>query len=804
MPTDLDDPSLGLQRDGLLNLRRATRSRASDTEVIEQLPDAVHAVISIIVGEMSTERKSLSALKTALMGVCLTERFDDETGNPLETPLGELIEIWDAWRLDLRCGWGDGRTGLRLAFKHQTVLDGGSRRRRDEPLYLRHQDDSESLDAAWNRVKHGSGRLAVAACAAFFPPQRRVAVTGVAEPVDMPSAWELVAQLILWGPDETQLRLLQYLADEAHRQVRPRGNRCEGGQLSHGSLANVASNVYTVINAIHRVAQNFSALQGWRKKPERIQISDIDAQVQEWLADRTAVPLATARRARKRLKDDVEKRRGRDGRPRNALRSLRDLIMFDLVSLGVRIGELARITPADVLEHVSIGDYVGAAIRFHPSKPRRGAKRLRQPRLRPITEETLLYLKEWFALAGLDPSDAAQSIWSSSRSDNGQRRRLRAASLSNRFGASKTGTAVKIIPKPDTGGYSAHALRHMAEQLAWAVGAHWLASEPAWQERVSAQVFADALLDHAMASDRLGYKDLEANRDVWAMRALIGAPEHNVHGVLALLQGVEGARLGWDLATIKDAHEGREAADKVREDLSLAQAELKVELRTVRHRTLPPIPRDAPGDQDRIDALLRKVEVLLERDEAREARQREERRVYDQLEEARDRLAHAEERRQGALRVLLTLRAGGRSLPIDDAQPTTAELRRGSASVAGACGLEDETWEEALERAGIDPSVLDANDSEPQGPRRVRHLLNMPEFALLLSLTEGAVRKRIRRIFPEDKAQSPVIVKGPKLRFIDVDQLPRTFLGDLLPEQLDLLEEMLSIPMGRVCGGRTI
>jgi hypothetical protein len=71
-------------------------------------------------------------------------------------------------------------------------------------------------------------------------------------------------------------------------------------------------------------------------------------------------------------------------------------------------------------------------------------------------------------------------------------------------------TKLFTADSPLTLGRSAHTLRHLAEQLAYQAGRHdvTVADEP-----IPAQAYADALLDHAIASDRLGYKDTQQRRE---------------------------------------------------------------------------------------------------------------------------------------------------------------------------------------------------------------------------------------------------------------------------------------------------
>ena len=77
----------------------------------------------------------------------------------------------------------------------------------------------------------------------------------------------------------------------------------------------------------------------------------------------------------------------------------------------------------------------------------------------------------------------------------------------------------------------------------------------------------------------------------------------------------------------------------------------------------------------------------------------------------------------------------------------------------------------------------------------------------MLGITDGALRKRLRgdHAPPFDLVglDSPLIVLSSKLRCIDADKLPTAFLKRLLPEQLEMIEQLLAVPMGTTrWGGR--
>jgi hypothetical protein len=82
-----------------------------------------------------------------------------------------------------------------------------------------------------------------------------------------------------------------------------------------------------------------------------------------------------------------------------------------------------------------------------------------------------------------------------------------------------------LVPRPTNSGYgySAHAFRHLAERLAFAVGRERVRRQGP-ESALTAQAHADALLDHEMRHDLLGYKDLasEPSRELLAREAAFG------------------------------------------------------------------------------------------------------------------------------------------------------------------------------------------------------------------------------------------------------------------------------------------
>ena len=831
LPSELHDPRLGLGDDDLIELFQGVEPEDWSPARAKQLRHATHAVCSHIIGEMSTERSRLAGVKKAMMGVCVTELPDLEGPHPPGTAFEDLLEVREFWRKDPYCGWGTGPAGLRMVFEAGEIAV-PSRTRGDQPLKLRHRGDFQTLDAAYNRARRTRSLLPVPLCAAFFPPRRMMAIEGVAEPVVAPSAMEFVAQLIVWGPAETRARLVEYLSVEAEREVSPRVDRPQGGQVADSTLENIASDIGSVTLRIHELSGTCEGLEHWRVKMKPVTIDELDAQVEEWRADRRAVPIQVLRRSRNASRERVEARRDRNGRLQHAQTDLRDMLLLDFTTLGLRIGEVARIAPTDVLDHVCIGSYEGPAIRMYPQKRRGGSNRARTARMRPISRETHRYALEYFEIMGLERDDAALSLWvSRRREENGDPGRLTNGALSARLGGIGSPDSVPLLPRSSGGGYSAHAVRHLAEQLAFSVGAEFLKADPTQQEHVTALVFGDALLNHTMSSDRHGYKGLVANRGLWAMRAVIGVPEKGVSGLIDLIQTDAGARRSYDIEEIVRRCTRITSAEERCADLERELLKERSQLSAVIARELPETPSESEVTLDQA------VRLLLALNGEQAVQRREERIRRDAIDLLRDALDVVRREETRARSALDGLRAMGKTHVIPDRELTTAELR---ASGAQACGLEDETWDQALARARKEAVAVaaatgaraltddeacvrrcplcrseavdgsEAKVTDTLLPPRVRRHLNMAEFCALVRISDGGTARKWFRgetnpPFPIDGPESPVVVQGARLRFLDVDKLPDYFLMSLLPEQREMLEEMLRIPMGETgWGGRKL
>ena len=804
LPNTLDDPAIGLGFDAMTDLLRATGVPAGwSAKMASELSEATHCVISRVIGEATQDRKMWANASGTLADVCCTDYLDvDEFLH--DTPFVSFAEARMEMRGRQGFGFGTGCGALRRLHEHTKDSDGGFAhivaRRHEGPWRPKGPRDHQALDQAWKIAVSNArrrARLPVTVCAAFAPPARPI--EGPDGPMVAPSFWQMVAVLLIAGPDETEARLIALLGDRADR-------------LSADSLSAKASDLHRWALAAHAVSAGFPRLlASWQERPVRTSLGKVQATISERKVDRRAVPLLLVRRARLELIAQVEGRRRRDGslRPDRSFTVLRDLVMLDLIAqTGARVCEIADIRPRDVLFawrwDDADGSYTAPAVIIHVAqKGRGGYKRARVPMVQPIAAQTARYLRDWLTFTGLQPEDE-NSIWLSRACDcaalgasaarTAAAARMPRQTISSRLAGSKSERSQPILPRPGGGGYSANTLRHLNEALAYAVGVEWLRGHDEWTDRVSAQVFADAHLTHKMCKDALGYRDLEANRPLWMLRAGIGDPDRGVPGVIELISGDAGARRGWELDSIRDAvmelnraHEALNRADQQAAALRLAR-------RALREQPLPYVPSDLStlsGDE--------RMELLLRRDAARERHEREHWRLDDDIEQADKDRTSQKASLVACEEALRHIERNGRRTPIHDGLPTHAELTsRGEVGTA----LDAESWEQALDRIDVAPIAVTPSPATPS--TRIREELNLNEFAAVLGITDGTLRKRLRGatrpLFPLTGDDSPLVIVGDRdtsrRRYIIVNKLPASFMRRLLPEQREMIEELLAVPMG--------
>lgn len=781
---------------------------------------AAHAFLSFEVGGRASRRGAWGGRMRGLAGVMMAER------RGLTVPFPRFAALYTEFRGDYRWGWGDGGGGLKRLYRRcqqdPTLLGTDPHRRR--PLLPDSPNDYSALDTAW-RIQRSSGGDAhtflpllpydVVGC--FAPSRRRVMVRIPAalpgddaqqRPLDVPSLWELIAVAFVLGPGELFSRAERFIDQESMRVIRPRRDHAFEAHEplnSPNTLEALRGNLNGSLKTMGDIGRRIPALRSQWEHVTLIGPLDREIRRRGRSTNRTAVPLSAFRRANLANTAQLQSSRktSRDGGSAFAEKEkkrytsvLRRLLWQQLYgSLAARPTELVptlRVKHFDPAHRFDLGDEtaIWPALLYEPAK----AVPI-PPHWRPLHTQTVELLQEWIEWMELGPRD-----WLFPRGH-----RL-TPWLAGEVGSSFSDDTVIPLPGQDHG-YSLGRLRHMGESLGFNVGTLLLEANPAYDERVSAQVFADANLGHVMSNiDKLGYKDLEARREFFAFRVAIGDPEKGVPGTLDFLFGDAGARKGWDLAEIRanlrelDAATGRaqraEAALGAAER-ALKHAERRLDATFERRRG-----KNAHDDDGRAsDEALREAEHRQRRArDAREDATREADRAGRDVERARARLD--------------SVKAGGRTFPLDDREAQQHEI------TDGGVALDLETWEQALHQAEAIRGTASAALSSPAGGpaivTRIRNHINLQELAGVCNISDRTVRNWCRSgelkgggvseaPFPVEGPESPLVTVTSRLRCIAVERLPREFMDRLSPSQLELIEQILMVEMGTTrWGGPTI
>jgi hypothetical protein len=765
----------------------------------EALALAAHAFLSFEVGARGGMRGAWSARMRGLAGVVMTQRAG------LATPFPAFAEAYAEFRGDSRWGWGDGEGGLRRLYERGLSRGRGFAQvdpHAGKPFKLSHSRDHRALDSAWRLAKTAGGEaesfIPLLPCdvVGCFAPARRLVMlddgAGHQRPVPVPSVWEIVAVAFALGPSGLLARAERFLALEAQRPARRRRDHKsdEDEPLATTTLEGIRGNFNGSIAAMADIARRLPELRESWSFPGKLGPLDRELRRRGRTTTRTAVPLSAFRRARAEHVELLERSRttSRDGGSRDGKKEtkryttvLRRLIWLDLhAQTAARAAEIA---PSLLVKHFEAahrfdleGEIVIApAILLTPAKEVPIA-----PHWRPIHPSTAELLAEWIQWMELGPRD-----WLFPHED-----RLVAWSARQ---AGTTFTNQNIIPQPGLDhGYQLVRLRHLGEALGYTVGAGWLTANAAYVDRVSAQVFADALLAHVMSQDRLGYKDLEDNRELWAYRVAVGDPRNDVPGVLDYLYGDAGARKGWNVDEVRAALRALDAATarQTEADAALGTAEraatrtaLRVDGMFARGRPRPGTVTDTADAHRAWDDQLRHAqhESVSARDRLDDARRRRDEIKHD-VEHARSHLA--------------AIKKAGRTFSLPDAEPLQHELD------GEETALDHETWEQVLTRAETvrGAALLALAPAGEPVLQRLRHHLNLQELAGLCDVADRTVRNWAaapdRSPLATDGKASPLIVISQRNRFVAVDRLSEAFLQRLTPSQHELMDQMLLVPMG--------
>ena len=366
--------------------------------------------------------------------------------------------------------------------------------------------DTAALDSAWARTEALDGahaRLPLHVVRGFIPDE----------------AWRVAAFILAEGPGASQDRLERAARLEALRPIKPTRARPGGGNLSAGSIDNVMKAVRRLMSTFVSLSTRgypHPALESWRALPDYAQATKLGAVEAE--TDRTAPPLMLVRKTLRSTHAEVEARSRRVGHE-NVNRVLRKrLLIALLVVTGARIWALSRVRVCDYDPRHRFPDgEVGPALRLFPGKTMAPTS----ARWKALPDDVAVWLAQMIAFFALQQDD---TIWSSDRRTGGM--------ASGSLACILTGTEDQTpgLPREDdpSVGYSPHSLRHLAAQLASSVGHDYLEEHPDAKKHVSQEVFREALLDHDLSSDHLGYLDLKTTegRERWARRAAFGIWEY--------------------------------------------------------------------------------------------------------------------------------------------------------------------------------------------------------------------------------------------------------------------------------------
>ena len=412
----------------------------------------------------------------------------------------------------------------------------------------------DELDRIWLTAKTNDGVHAVLPLdivIAFFPSW----------------AWRAADAMIGWGPGLTTEKLERFAQREALRPVNPSRARPEGGTVSRSTIDKLLSNAKGLMRTLVELRNRqypAAELGVWVAVPHLSTAKDLGAVAAN--TDRSAPPLMLVRRALRAVHEDIEARRKTaEGRERLNRRLRLRLLIALLVVTGARILALSRVRVRDYerLHHFRDGT-IGPAVRLYPGKRLSYA----EPRWKALPQELAEWTEEtidYFRL-GLD-----DSIWpSDKRPGEGMSRHALAQLLSGMVASPGRHGIRPALPRDDNPeiGYSPHAVRHLAEQLAFSVGHDYLEENPRQRTQITPQVTADALLDHAMKDDKLGYKDLNSidGREQYARIAALGIWEY--------VRGDRGARRAPDRERIERAIAHR---DEVRAEQTAVEARILVQ-----------------------------------------------------------------------------------------------------------------------------------------------------------------------------------------------------------------------------------
>jgi integrase len=358
--------------------------------------------------------------------------------------------------------------------------------------------------------------------------------------------WHILARMVTDGPRQAAEKIESALYIYSHRSVTPSRGRPEGGRLSSETVTQVATmyrRITKTLVVLRGLEDPCRALGPWVMQPPIVTPS-----VPPVYTDRSAPPVALVRSVLHRLDGEVKRRlrcthddelAALDALSSYALAGLwrvaKSRAILSLLALvGMRVGALSALRLRDYDRRHRFPDgTAGPAIALRPGKTMHAEavrwKGLGQKEARSL--DLLIRLAERLhtefdgdkVLAKRRPMVANPFIFP------GSIQRLEEnpciVSMSTLLGGSRTQrpllprfTPDEIEADPSRGylGYSAHRLRHFAAQQIEIAAQERLDAEGVWHVR--GETVAEAVLDHRIEADTLGYKDInsERGRETWS------------------------------------------------------------------------------------------------------------------------------------------------------------------------------------------------------------------------------------------------------------------------------------------------
>jgi len=374
-----------------------------------------------------------------------------------------------------------------------------------------------------------------------------------------PSTWPNLLEFVKRGPTST------WTATENYLRLRAQGG-CPLSGRSSGPLS--TSSLEVLVTAYHLFASTLDGVRQrrhdlrlgpsldavhdqWKPADFPARVSGVDLGAKPAERDRSAPPLRLVRYVLLGLNWEVENRcKTYEGR--NALqRVLRYRALLGVAAtFGLRRDVLETLTPAHLIpDHRFHDGSTGPAIRVFPGKTlHRGTERIKA-----MPPQLYQWTVEWITHAGLGENDRLFTTL-----DKTFTAILRAPGRNPGLNPYYR-LAASSYPDPH---YSAHTLRHLADQLACCAGNDWLHEH---RDQIiidgtglptRSDVFAAVLLDHEITSVSDVYKDVKTpkGRERWCRETVLRVWDYLV-GERGAPRGLDNKKVETLAAEVRRAEE---------------------------------------------------------------------------------------------------------------------------------------------------------------------------------------------------------------------------------------------------------